>query len=88
MVLSQPNINFTAFVALSLKLTTTAVPLILASSTSNIPLHMSSTIELVQPPSDHSLTARIVAVVSLYQPVHASIHPPIPTFCKFLLEIF
>ena len=65
MVLSQPNISFNALVALSLNLTTTAVPLILTSSTSDIPLNMTPTIELMQPPSDHPLTAMIVAVVLL-----------------------
>ena len=67
MVLSQPNVSFNAFVALSLNLTTTAVPLILTSSTSDIPLNMTPTIEFVQPPSDHPLTNIVVifAVVSL-----------------------
>ena len=67
MVLSQPNISFNALVALSLNLTTTAVPLILTSSTSDIPLNMTPTVELVQPSSDHPLTniAVTVVVVSL-----------------------
>ena len=68
MVLSQPNISFNALVALSLNLTTTTVPLILTSSTSDILLNMTPTSELIQPTSNHSLTniaVLIVAVVSL-----------------------
>ena len=68
LVLSQPNISFSSLVVLSLNLTTTAVPLILTSSTSDISLNMTPTSEPIQPSSNHSLTniaVLIVAVVSL-----------------------
>ena len=65
MVLSQPNVSFNAFVALSLNLTTTAVPLIPTSSTSDIPLNMSPTSELIQPTSNHSLTNIAVLIVTV-----------------------
>ena len=57
MVLSQPNFN--AFIALSLNLT---------SSTSDIPLNMTPTVESVPPSSDHpqtNIALLIVAVVLL-----------------------
>ena len=68
LVLSQPNISFSSLVVLSLNLTTTAVPLILTSSTSDISLNMTPTSEPIQPSSNHSLTniaVLIVTVVSL-----------------------
>ena len=68
LVLSQPNISFSSLVVLSLNLTTTAVPPILTSSTSDISLNMTPTSEPIQPSSNHSLTniaVLIVAVVSL-----------------------
>ena len=63
MVLSQPNFN--AFIALSLNLTTTAVPL---TSTSDIPLNMTPTSEPIQTSSNHpqaNIDVLIVAVVLL-----------------------